>query len=90
MRLRGYSGAPGGLSRLSGGPGWSVAQAAKYLLIRLYQNSPRRRIRRDWTLEDRDKAIRDLYAQGVHPNEIAAKFGITPERVYQIINTKNS
>jgi hypothetical protein len=76
---------PEGLPRLSSGLGWSVAQAAAYVLNRLYQNSPRRRIRRDRTLDERDGIIRNLYASGVHPNDIAAQYGITPERVYQII-----
>jgi len=62
-----------------------MAQAAAYFLFRLYRDSPKKRRRRTPQLDARDSAIRELFAGGVHPNQIAAQFSITPERVYQLI-----
>jgi hypothetical protein len=63
----------------------SLAEAIAYLIsIQYIEFAPYRR-RRTPQLNQRDQIIKQLHADGIHPNEIAAQFGITPERVYQII-----
>jgi len=62
----------------------NLSDAVAVFVSCLYQStSPTKRNLK----KQRKQTIRDLYAKGIHPNKIAAQFGITPERVYQIIKS---
>jgi hypothetical protein len=63
----------------------STEQATTLLLVRLYLSVYMRRPKRTLNMDKRDVEIQQLWQQGVHPNDIALRFNITPERIYQII-----
>ena len=65
----------------------SLPDTVLFFLTRLSQISPlKKRISPN---EQRDRIIRGLHASGMTPKEIAARFGISFKRVYQIIGSTN-
>jgi len=67
-----------------------VAFSARYVLHIPYDGIVPYKRHRTIELNKRDTEICQLWQRGVHPNDLAIQFNITPERVYQIIKAKKN